>query len=132
MKKKIISLLLAGLFVLSNITVTYATEGEIADMQAQKQQAEAGLAQAQADISAMEGKKQELEDYLSDLNVQYEELTNVISDLSAGMVRGIPMKACVEKAVEFLGGAIHDAVEEGTDRNDGVCFEKYLGILTQI
>mgnify|MGYP000529720024 CR=1 FL=1 len=41
------------------------------------------------------------------------------------------MKACVEKAVEFLGGAIHDAVEEGTDRNDGVCFEKYLGILTQ-
>lgn len=82
MKKKIISLLLAGLFVLSNITVTYATEGEIADMQAQKQQAEAGLAQAQADISAMEGKKQELEDYLSDLNVQYEELTNVISDLS--------------------------------------------------
>lgn len=82
MKKKIISLLLAGLFVLSNITVTYATEGEIADMQARKQQAEAGLAQAQADISAMEGKKQELEDYLSDLNAQYEELTNVISDLS--------------------------------------------------
>ena len=82
MKKKIISLMLAGLFVLSNITVTYATEGEIADMQAQKQQAEAGLAQAQADISAMEGKKQELEDYLSDLNAQYEELTNVISDLS--------------------------------------------------
>ena len=32
----------------------------------------------------------------------------------------------------ILGGAIHDAVEEGTDRNDGVCFEKYLGILTQI
>ena len=54
------------------------------------------------------------------------------SVLSAGMVRGIPMKACVERAVEFLGGAIHDAVEEGTDRNDGVCFEKYLGILTQI
>ena len=54
------------------------------------------------------------------------------SVLSAGMVRGIPMKACVEKAVEFLGGAIHDAVEEGPDRNDGVCFEKYLGRLTQI
>ena len=34
------------------------------------------------------------------------------------MVRGIPMKACVEKAVEFLSGAIHDAVEEGTDRNE--------------
>ena len=29
--------------------------------------------------------------------------------------------------MNFVGGAIHDAVEEGTDRNDGVCFEKYLG-----
>lgn len=39
----------------------------------------------------------------------------------------------VIKVIDFtLGGAIHDAVEEGTDRNDGVCFEKYLGILTQI
>ena len=55
------------------------------------------------------------------------------SVLSAGMVRGIPMKACVEKAVEFLSGAIHDAVEEGTDRNDGVCFEKISGgYVTQI
>lgn len=82
MKKKIISLLLAGLFVLSNITVTYATEGEIADMQAQKQEAESNLAQTQSDISSMESKKQELESYLADLNTQYEELTNTISELS--------------------------------------------------
>lgn len=82
MKKKAISLLLAGILTFSMGTPVFATESEIADMQAQKQQAEAGLAQAQADISAMEGKKQELEDYLSDLNAQYEELTNVISDLS--------------------------------------------------
>lgn len=74
MKKKAISLLLAGILTFSMGTPVFATESEIADMQAQKQQAEAGLAQAQADISAMEGKKQELEDYLSDLKAQYEEL----------------------------------------------------------
>ena len=82
MKKKVFSLLLAGMLALSMGTTAYATEGEIADMQAQKQEAEAGLAQAQANISSLEDKKQELENYLSDLNTQYEELTNTISDLS--------------------------------------------------
>lgn len=48
------------------------------------------------------------------------------SALSAGMVKGMSMKTCVEKAVTFLSKAIRDAVEEGTDRNDGVCFETYL------
>jgi pyridoxine kinase len=51
------------------------------------------------------------------------------SVLSAGMVKGISMKECVQKAIAFLAGAIHDAVLEGTDRNDGVCFEKYLKML---
>lgn len=51
------------------------------------------------------------------------------SVLSAGMVKGISMKECVQKAIGFLAGAIHDAVLEGTDRNDGVCFEKYLKML---
>ena len=50
MKKKVFSLLLAGMLALSMGTTAYATEGEIADMQAQKQEAEAGLAQAQANI----------------------------------------------------------------------------------
>ena len=44
------------------------------------------------------------------------------SVLSAGMVKGISMKECVQKAIAFLARAIHDAVLEGTDRNDGVCF----------
>jgi len=48
------------------------------------------------------------------------------SVLSAGLVRGMSVKACVAKAVEFLSRAIADAVREGTDRNDGVCFETYL------
>lgn len=48
------------------------------------------------------------------------------SVLSAGLVKGIPMEKCVEKAVDFLSASIRDAVEEGSDRNDGVCFETYL------
>ena len=44
-------------------------------------------------------------------------------------MKGISMKECVQKAIAFLTGAIHDAVLEGTDRNDGVCFEKYLKML---
>ena len=82
MKKKVFSLLLAGLLTFSMGTAAYATEDEIADMQAQKQEAEAGLAQAQADISSLESRKQELENYLEDLNSQYDELTNSVSELS--------------------------------------------------
>lgn len=52
------------------------------------------------------------------------------SILCAGMVKGWSVEQCVNKAVDFLGKAILDAVTEGTDRNDGVCFEKYLYELT--
>nr|WP_294525361.1 pyridoxamine kinase [uncultured Blautia sp.] len=48
------------------------------------------------------------------------------SVLCGGMVQGICVETLVHKAVRFLGKAILDAVQEGTDRNDGVCFEKYL------
>ena len=82
MKKKVFSLLLAAMLTFSMGTTVYATEDAIADMQAQKQEAEAGLAQAQANIDSLESKKQELENYLSDLNTQYEDLTNAISELS--------------------------------------------------
>lgn len=82
MRKRVFSLLLAGLLALTMGTTAYATEDEIADMQAQRQEAQAGLAQAQANIDSLESKKQELENYLSDLNAQYEELTNAISELS--------------------------------------------------
>ena len=79
MKKKVFSLLLAGMLTFSMGTTAYATEDAIADMQAQKQQAEA---QTQANIDSLQSKKQELENYLSDLNTQYEDLTNAISELS--------------------------------------------------
>lgn len=51
------------------------------------------------------------------------------SVLSAGLVRGMSMIDCVKLAVDFLSKAISETVKEGTDRNDGVCFEKYLGEL---
>ncbi len=54
------------------------------------------------------------------------------SILSAGMVRGIPVESCVKKAVSFLKKGIADAIAEGTDRNDGICFETYLYELAEL
>ena len=51
------------------------------------------------------------------------------SVLSAGMVKGTEIAESVRKAADFISKAIHDTVLEGTDRNEGVCFEKYLGEL---
>ena len=51
------------------------------------------------------------------------------SVLSAGMVKGIDTVDSVHRAVEFLAKGIHDAVVEGTDRNEGICFERYLSEL---
>lgn len=48
------------------------------------------------------------------------------SVISAGLVKGKSPRWCVQKAVNFLKMAIEDAVNEKTDRNDGVCFERYL------
>ena len=48
------------------------------------------------------------------------------SVLSVGMVKGTDTVESVRKAVNFLAKGIHDAVEENTDRNEGICFEKYL------
>lgn len=46
------------------------------------------------------------------------------SVLSAGMVKGIDTVDSVHTAVKFLAKGIHDAVVEGTDRNEGICFER--------
>lgn len=51
------------------------------------------------------------------------------SVLSAGMVKGIDTVDSVYRAVKFLAKGIHDAVVEGTDRNEGICFERYLSEL---
>lgn len=51
------------------------------------------------------------------------------SVLSAGMVKGMDTVDSVRKAVKFLSKGIHYAVLEGTDRNEGICFERYLSEL---
>ena len=51
------------------------------------------------------------------------------SVLRAGMVKGMDTVDSVRKAVKFLSKGIHDAVLEGTDRNEGICFERYLSEL---
>lgn len=51
------------------------------------------------------------------------------SVLSAGLVKGYAMETCAHLAVDFITASIHDAVKEGTDRNDGVCFEQHLDML---
>lgn len=48
------------------------------------------------------------------------------SVICAGMVKENDTVFSVKKAVSFLSKAIHDTVLEGTDRNEGVCFETYL------
>ena len=51
------------------------------------------------------------------------------SVLSAGLVKGESLRICAEKAVRMLRAAIGDAVKSGSDRNDGVEFEKYHSYL---
>ena len=51
------------------------------------------------------------------------------SVLSAGMVKGMDTGDSVRKAGKVLSKGIHDAVLEGTDRNEGICFERYLSEL---
>lgn len=48
------------------------------------------------------------------------------SVLSAGIVNGEKAADVVRKAASFLEPAIRDTAAEQTDRNDGICFEKYL------
>lgn len=51
------------------------------------------------------------------------------SVLIAGLVKGLPAAVCIQKAIHFLSQGIRDAAAEGTDPNDGICFEPYLHLL---
>lgn len=51
------------------------------------------------------------------------------SVISAGMVKGEDLVNCAKRASSFLEKSIQAANDEGTDRNDGVCFEKFLSEL---
>ena len=81
--KKAFALLLTGIMSVSAPAFVSAasTEEQLADVQAQKEAAQADLAQEQANMASLESKKQELESYLAELNAQYTELTNSVSQL---------------------------------------------------
>ena len=81
--KKIFAMLLTGIMTVSMPGAVFAasTEEQIADVQAQKEAAQAELAQQQSNMVSLESKKQELESYLEELNVQYTDLTNSVSEL---------------------------------------------------
>ena len=81
--KKVFALLLTGIMSVSAPAFVYAssTEEQLADVQAQKEAAQADLAQEQANMASLESKKQELESYLAELDAQYTELTNSVSEL---------------------------------------------------
>ena len=76
-------MLLTGIMTVSMPGAVFAasTEEQIADVQAQKEAAQAELAQQQSNMVSLESKKQELESYLEELNVQYTDLTNSVSEL---------------------------------------------------
>lgn len=77
--KRILSLLLSTGMLFSTGTTAFASS--IEELQAEKEAAEAGYAQTQSAINSLESKKQELENYLAQLNAQYEELTGSVADL---------------------------------------------------
>ena len=54
------------------------------------------------------------------------------SVVSAMAVRGFDIKKAVDTAADFILKAAEDTSKEDTDVNDGVNFEKFLSILTDI
>jgi pyridoxine kinase len=51
------------------------------------------------------------------------------SVIAGCLVKGVPLKEAIDKAVHFLTPAIEEASMDCNDRNHGVYFEKYLGLL---
>lgn len=84
MKKKILSLILAGVLSAGLCVPAAAatTAEEIENAKAQKATAESNLEQTRDKINSLENKKQELEDYLNQLNAQYDELTSGVEELT--------------------------------------------------
>ncbi len=51
------------------------------------------------------------------------------SVICAKAVLGVPLKSAVETASKFLEKSVKSSFYEGTDRNDGINFQKYLEVL---
>ena len=53
------------------------------------------------------------------------------SVLSAALVRGETVDVAMHLAVRFLESAIEDSFKNGNDRNDGINFQRFMGMLTE-
>ena len=51
------------------------------------------------------------------------------STLCGGVVKGLDVISATRLAGDFISKAVADTYAEQTDRNDGVNFQKYLGML---
>ncbi len=63
----------------------------------------------------------------------YSGTGDIMSSVIAAMTaRGFELYEAVKTASDFISCSVLDTLNDGTDVNDGVNFEKYLGILTNI
>lgn len=83
-KRKILSLLLAGVVAMSSVVPVLGatTQEKIEAAQSEKAEAQSDLAVTQERIQSLESQKADLEQYLNDLNSQYNTLTESIEDLT--------------------------------------------------
>ena len=83
-KRKILSLLLAGIVATSSVVPVLGatTQEKIEAAQSEKAETESDLAATQERIQSLESQKAELEQYLQDLDSQYNTLTQSIEELT--------------------------------------------------
>ncbi|MGL4790933.1 MAG: pyridoxamine kinase [Anaerotignaceae bacterium] len=64
---------------------------------------------------------------ISSAGGSYSGTGDIMASIICGcLVKGIALKKAVELAVGFIYTSIEDTAKEGTDRNDGINFEKFL------
>ena len=105
---------------------------QMKEEQAKKRKREAELKKVEARIEELETRDSEIDEtmVLPDVCTNVAECTK-LSREKAAIAEELEelYEKWEELAVDFISASIRDAVEEGTDRNDGVCFEQHLGML---
>ena len=109
-RRKILSLLLAGIVATSSVVPVLGatTQEKIEAAQSEKAETESDLAATQERIQSLESQKAELEQYLQDLDSQYNTLTQNIEELT--------VKAG-EKSEELkkVENMVNDQISKGLD-----------------
>ena len=81
--KKLLSVILAGMLLISSILPCYAatTQDKIQDAKAEKEKTESSLSDTKSRINNLQSEKSESETYLTELNAQLEDLKNTLEQL---------------------------------------------------